>query len=368
MYKEKDLVRIAKRENNNARNYLVVNRLQAKHIPAVPSEAIGMFDSLAEMIKGRFDAEKTLLIGFAETATAIGSHLAVRLGSAYMQTTREDIEGAEYLYFTESHSHAVEQRLVKNQLSLIAEHINDIVFVEDELTTGNTILKAVGAIKAAYPDRSLHFSAASILNGMDKNALEVFEKENVDVYYLVKTDHSVYPDIAQGYCCDGIYNEVLSSKGVTAGIHTVKGAPDPRVMTDGKTLCSACSELAERICSRMDKRAGENILVIGTEECMYPAIFTGTELEKRGYRVRTHSTTRSPIAVSGDPDYPLHRRYKLKSLYDSERTTFIYDVDKYDRVLVITDAGAESSEGTDSLVAAIGNAGNDRIDIVRWEK
>ena len=161
---------------------------------------------------------------------------------------------------------------------------------------------------------------------------------------------------------------MLSSKGVTAGIHTVKGAPDPRVMTDGKTLCSACSELAERICSRMDKRAGENILVIGTEECMYPAIFTGTELEKRGYRVRTHSTTRSPIAVSGDPDYPLHRRYKLKSLYDSERTTFIYDVDKYDRVLVITDAGAESSEGTDSLVAAIGNAGNHRIDIVRWEK
>ena len=368
MYKENDIVRIAKRENNNARNYLVVNRLQAKHIPTVPSEAISMFDSLANMIDGRFDAEKTLLIGFAETATAIGSHLAVRLGTAYMQTTREDIDGAEYLYFTESHSHAVEQRLVKNQLSLIAEHIGEIVFVEDELTTGNTILKAVGAIKSAYPDRKLHFSAVSILNGMDEVALERFSNEGVDVYYLVKTNHSEYPEIAQGYSCDGVYNEVMSSEDFHAGIHTMNGAPNPRVMTDGKTLFSACSLLAQEICSHIDKKEGENILVLGTEECMYPAIFTGTELEKRGYNVRTHSTTRSPIAVSGDPDYPLHKRYKLKSLYDRDRTTFIYDIKKYDRVLIITDASDGSKEGTDSLVAAVGNAGNDRIDIVRWEK
>ena len=32
-YTEKDLVKIAKRENNTKRNYLVVDPLQGKHIP-----------------------------------------------------------------------------------------------------------------------------------------------------------------------------------------------------------------------------------------------------------------------------------------------------------------------------------------------
>ena len=38
MYTEKDLVAIAKRENNKKRNYLVVNRIQAKHVPVAPKE------------------------------------------------------------------------------------------------------------------------------------------------------------------------------------------------------------------------------------------------------------------------------------------------------------------------------------------
>ena len=50
MYLESDLVRIGKRENNKKRNYLVVNRLQGKHIPVLPSEALSMFDALAEII------------------------------------------------------------------------------------------------------------------------------------------------------------------------------------------------------------------------------------------------------------------------------------------------------------------------------
>ena len=33
MYTEKQLVAVAKRENNTKRNYLVVNRLQGKHVP-----------------------------------------------------------------------------------------------------------------------------------------------------------------------------------------------------------------------------------------------------------------------------------------------------------------------------------------------
>ena len=95
-----DLIRIAKREHNKKRNYLVVNRLQGKHIPVQPDQALGMFAQLAERLEKRFDREKTLVIGFAETATAIGATVAIKLGAYYIQTTREEVEGAQYLYFS----------------------------------------------------------------------------------------------------------------------------------------------------------------------------------------------------------------------------------------------------------------------------
>lgn len=92
-YSEKELVRIAKRENNKKRNYLVVNPRQGKHIPVSPSEALELFGQLARQVKDLYKEEKLLTIGFAETATAIGARVASCLGTSYIQTTREEIPG-----------------------------------------------------------------------------------------------------------------------------------------------------------------------------------------------------------------------------------------------------------------------------------
>ena len=92
MYQESDLVCIGKRENNKKRNYLVVNKLQGKHIPVSPSKALGMFDALADILKEKYSGKKLLLVGFAETATAIGAEIAIKLGAYYIQTTREIID------------------------------------------------------------------------------------------------------------------------------------------------------------------------------------------------------------------------------------------------------------------------------------
>ena len=51
-YTEKDLVKIAKRENNTKRNYLVVDPLQGKHIPVVPSKAL-IYLLLWQILSGR---------------------------------------------------------------------------------------------------------------------------------------------------------------------------------------------------------------------------------------------------------------------------------------------------------------------------
>ena len=93
MYREEDLVAIGKRVNNQKRSYLVIDPLQGKHIPVEPGKALGLFDALAAVIADRYQDERLLLIGFAETATAIGAETAIRMGAKYIQTTREQIPG-----------------------------------------------------------------------------------------------------------------------------------------------------------------------------------------------------------------------------------------------------------------------------------
>ena len=57
-YQQKDLVRIAKRENNTKRSYLVVDPLQGKHVPVEPSKALNLFKSLAEKFQGKYEGER----------------------------------------------------------------------------------------------------------------------------------------------------------------------------------------------------------------------------------------------------------------------------------------------------------------------
>ena len=89
---------------------------------------------------------------------------------------------------------------------------------------------------------------------------------------------------------------------------------------------------------------GRKNLILGTEECMYPAIRMAKLLKER-YPTKTfltHSTTRSPIGImpryNGRHDnYPIYNGAKLRSLYDPARITYLYDLDCYDNVIVMSD-------------------------------
>lgn len=366
MYKEKELVKIAKRENNNKRKYLVVNPLQAKHIPVKPLKTIKLFNSLADIVKSNYKDERLLLIGFAETATAIGAGVAINVNSYYMQTTREIVENCEYLFFTESHSHATEQKLVKNDIDNIINKIDRIVFIEDEVTTGNTIMKIVNIIRELY-GRNVKFAVASLLNGMNKKNLEGYKNNNIDVNYLVKTNHSKFTEIAEQYTADGEYINVnKSNSALDIKFHNFKGLKNTRRLTISKEYVLSLENLWENINKNINFQGYNDILVIGTEEFMYPAIFIAGKLEQYGKNILCHSTTRSPIEVSQNKDYPLHKRYSLLSFYDKERNIYIYDLKKYDKVLIITDAECKEKDSINTLINALENAENKSIEIVRW--
>lgn len=394
MYTEAELVRIAKRENNTRRKYLVVNRLQGKHIPVSPKEALQMFRSLAELIKEAYPSERLLMVGFAETATAIGAAVAIECQAAYMQTTREVIDGVDYLYFSESHSHATEQKLVKTDLDKIIGKTDRIVFIEDEVTTGNTILNIVRLIQKTYA-QPVSFAVASILNGMNEEALENYKNLKIPVHYLVKTAHDTYTEIAEQYQADGTCHictkpqekEVEQQKEVQQQIEMqqtkeaqqpievqeISGWINARRLHTADTYKQACEQLWQEIQQKYgytkytkETETGRRILVLGTEEFMYPALYVGAKLEEAGYTVRMHATTRSPIAVSKEEKYPLHTRYELASLYDKNRTTFVYDLTEYEEVLVLTDAQNQETEGWESLQRALALNQNRQIRGIRW--
>ena len=394
MYTEAELVRIAKRENNTRRKYLVVNRLQGKHIPVSPKEALQMFRSLAELIKEAYPSERLLMVGFAETATAIGAAVAIECQAAYMQTTREVIDGVDYLYFSESHSHATEQKLVKTDLDKIIGKTDRIVFIEDEVTTGNTILNIVRLIQKTYA-QPVSFAVASILNGMNEEALENYKNLKIPVHYLVKTAHDTYTEIAEQYQADGTCHictklqekEVEQQKEVQQQIEMqqtkeaqqpievqeISGWINARRLHTADTYKQACEQLWQEIQQKFgytkytkETETGRRILVLGTEEFMYPALYVGAKLEEAGYTVRMHATTRSPIAVSKEEKYPLHTRYELASLYDKNRTTFVYDLAEYEEVLVLTDTQKQETEGWESLQRALTLNHNRQIRGIRW--
>lgn len=394
MYTEAELVRIAKRENNTRRKYLVVNRLQGKHIPVSPKEALQMFRSLAELIKEAYPSERLLMVGFAETATAIGASVAIECQAAYMQTTREVIDGVDYLYFSESHSHATEQKLVKTDLDKIIGKTDRIVFIEDEVTTGNTILNIVRLIQKTYA-KPVSFAVASILNGMNEEALENYKNLKIPVHYLVKTAHDTYTEIAEQYQADGTCHictkpqekEVEQQKEVQQQIEMqqtkeaqqpievqeISGWINARRLHTADTYKQECEQLWQEIQQKYgytkytkETETGRRILVLGTEEFMYPALYVGAKLEEAGYTVRMHATTRSPIAVSKEEKYPLHTRYELASLYDKNRTTFVYDLTEYEEVLVLTDAQNQETEGWESLQRALTLNHNRQIRGIRW--
>ncbi len=471
IYQEQDLVTVAKRENNTKRNYLIVNRRQGKHIPVCPKEALEMFSALADIVRQAYRNERLLIIGFAETATAIGAAVAVELGQYYIQTTRENVEGVDdYVYFTEAHSHATEQKVVRADVESVVcgrkntyggqtdgtvvtmeeplKPIDRIVFIEDEVTTGNTILSAIEkieeletikAIEKAHGSK-LCFSVASILNGMDSAAEAIFQKRQIPLHYLVKIDHAKYPQLAENYRGDGNYmncsndesesrvkledseinqfgeinginkinqinknnfganklNNVYYLKNNTNSIcfnsacsdinyinnkcyyidgfdnrcfikeFTVEGCRNARRIQDAKVYQNACEQLCQKICAQIE--LPDQILVLGTEEFMYPALLLAAKLEEQGKFVRFHATTRSPIAVSTESEYPLHARYELASIYDNQRRTFVYDLAAYNAVIIISDAPITSAEGKNSIYKALAHSGNQNITLVQWKE
>ncbi|MFI3175641.1 MAG: phosphoribosyltransferase domain-containing protein [Bacillota bacterium] len=366
MYEKPEFISVAKRENNKEREYLLVNEKQGKHVPSLVEDTFSMFDELVDVFRGTKSVadKKFLVIGFAETATAIGTSVAMALNMPCMQTTREPFHELDCLYFEEAHSHAKEQKLIKKDLEMaIAIGIEGILFVEDELTTGTTICNAVQAIRTAYPKAGLEFVALSIVNCMDEAHLERFKQEKITALYSHK--YMSTDDIgAIANVVDKLDEKLAMPWEENVLNVSIDSSVDLRRLNGPKTIEKACQKFINVVLPK--QMVAENILVLGSEEFMYPGLRLAEELRKKGNTVAVHATTRSPMLPSDDAGYVIQKRYQLSSLYEKNRQIYVYNLKQYDRVYIVTDAKIYNRYAINDLIAALQHEGNQKIQIAEW--
>lgn len=369
-YSIEDLVRLAKRDNNMIRPYLYVNPLQGKHIPTKPEDAMGMCHALAEIVNAAYPDDKLYVIGFAETATGIASAVShyLRKAEYYQNTTREYREGEEYLFFTESHSHVTDQTLRTAGVEECIRKVDRIVFIDDEVTTGSTICKLINVLKNKYGILGLKCSIVSILNSVPQERMELLRKSGIDFLYLSELPFEYKKDSIMDVEYDKNRDIVINSDSIEA-VSEVEFFSDINVrnVLRFKKYDDENKRFAEFMENALSTNKYRDVLILGTEEFMYPAFCLGQLLVKNGRagEVKIHATTRSPIIVSGKKNYPLFSRYCLKSLYDDSRATYVYNLREYEKVIIVTDA-LPRKRGISDLIHALKSVGNKDIMLSRW--
>ncbi len=369
-YSIEDLVRLAKRDNNTIRPYLYVNPLQGKHIPTKPEDAMGMCHALAEIVNAAYPDEKLYVIGFAETATGIASAVSHYLKKAeyYQNTTREYREDEEYLFFTESHSHATDQTLRAVGVEECIRKVDRIVFIDDEVTTGSTICKLINVLKNKYGIPDLKCSIVSILNSVPKERMELLRRSGIDFLYLSELPFEYKKDSIMDVEYDKNRDTVIDFDSIE-DVSEVEFFSDinARNVLEFKKYDDENKRFAEFVENALSSNKYRDVLILGTEEFMYPAFCLGQLLVKnrRAGEVRIHATTRSPIIASGKENYPLFSRYCMKSLYDDSRSTYVYNLREYEKVIIVTDALNRRS-GVSDLIHALKSVGNKDITLSRW--
>ena len=339
-YGAEDLVRVAGRWNNPKRNYLLVDPLQAKHVPARPSASLSMMGAMA----GRAAASAPgcrLVVGFAETATAMGAAAALAMGPecVYVHTTREPLRGPR-LEFLEEHSHAAEQVLSLAGLEEVLAGTGSVVFVDDELTTGKTLLNAVSRMREALPGMAgKKLVAACAVDRLDGDCTARLAEAGIQVASLV---HGLPYDPSERAAAYAVTDPGKSgpSGPRTVAVDGLAPAGDPRGGVRIGEYARGCMAGAARILEKVSARypAGSRIRVVGTEECMYPALAAAAVLEMAGYEAYCHATTRSPIGVCADPGYPVRSSARMPSPYGPDRTTYLYCLEPMDAAVVVSDA------------------------------
>ncbi|MBZ9684880.1 phosphoribosyltransferase family protein [Clostridium estertheticum] len=272
-------------------------------------------------------ANKTLFIGFAETATGLAQAVFQNFSNAsYIHTTREKITSIEpALFFNEEHSHAVEHSLFPYKQDFFND-FEDIVLIDDELTTGKSALNLIKCL----PGKS--FGILSILDWRDAISYKMFEDEkniNVRVCSLVKGD--IQCSKSKNIVSDAITQSSSSTKLIPSKEHVFEIADSiegfnkatGRFGLSSKDNSKVFEEIKSISEILKKERTTGNCLCIGTGEFIYLPCSISSKL---GDNVFFHSTTRSPVHARNIDCYGNKNKVAFQSPEDDTITNYLYNI------------------------------------------
>lgn len=395
---------------NPLRAHLLVSRVLGKHIPTDPRAVRGaglllglqVADVLADRERrplpaadlhaaacgdrdaaARLHAALTLedpvdavVLGFAETATALGHCVAEALTADYLHSTRRAVDGVQpYGGFTEEHSHATAHSLLPAGPEFLRGD-RPLVLVDDELSTGRTALNTIAALHAAAP-RERYVVAALIDARPDDTELAegvAALGARLDVVSLARALVELPADVIAR--AGSLRTEIdrRSDRPTRGGCLTDETAQDD---ADVRTLdwpddlpvggrhgftaadhARYTAALADRAVPALGLDPAERTLVLGTEELMQLPLRLAQTLADAGADVLFSTTTRSPAVVVDEPDYALRTGIVFPSHddpADGPGRRFAYNVagSGWDRIVVLVDPPANTPALYSGLLPAL---------------
>ncbi|MFE6891674.1 phosphoribosyltransferase [Streptomyces sp. NPDC057694] len=355
---------------NPKRAHLLVSNVLGKHVPQRPSVVWRTGHDLGVRVRellGDEAARRSVVLGYAETATGLGHSVADGLALApYLHSTRRPVEGVPRAGgFEESHSHATSHLLLPENPRLLAGD-GPLVLVDDEFSTGNTVLNTIRVLHELHArERYVIVALVDMRSPDDQGRLEAFAREiGARVDLIVSARGSVrLPDgvLAKGQALVAEHESRAAGlprpRRARGEIVRVAGLGWPEGVPDGgrhgfrpehrERLEAALPAMAERLAPHLRGRG--RVLVLGNEELMYAPLRLGTALEAAGADVAYSTTTRSPVLAVDDPGYAIRTRLVFPAHdapADGPGERYAYNVagGGFDTVVVVLDSAGDSAE------------------------
>jgi hypothetical protein len=430
-----ELVGIALRRNPK-RAHLLVSTVLAKHVPTVPGIALAAGELLGLLVSGVVDtggppnpsnpssfgdrlsvlinalaegadgdgqagaggntpahgdltalrrdiraatvaAPHSVTIGYAETATGLGQLVADALGAYYLHSTRHAPVGATpFAGFAEEHSHATDHALLPTDAGWLGEG-GTTVLVDDELSTGSTVINTIAALQALVPQR--HWVVASLIDlrsdadraRFDQLALKLGTR--ISVVCLAAGAIELPADVLSR--AGRLIESFPAAPAVTAatGDLTLLDCRDlaplrsARFGTTRPVDTVLAAEIADRVGVRLpgvNAGADRGVLVLGSEEFIALPMLIADALASTTVprAVRFSTSTRSPIATLDQSDYPVRSSVDFRShdtTSDGVGVRFAYNLTRSGRafgtIVFLPEPGTDPAQldGNDGVLTAL---------------
>ncbi|MBV2353771.1 phosphoribosyltransferase [Streptomyces sp. J2-1] len=366
---------------NPRRAHLLVSHVLGKHVPQTPSVVHGHGVRLGRRVRdllGPEEAARAVVLGYAETATALGHSVADGLGAAAcLHSTRRPVPGVEAAGgFEESHSHATSHLLLPEDPALLAGP-GPLVLVDDEFSTGSTVLNTLRDLHARHPRaRYVVVALVDLRAPGDTARLDRFAADTgtrVDVVAAASGTVRLPADVLER----GRELVARYEGSAPAGPEQPHGSVTrvepgwPAGLPDGgrhgftpahrARLDAALPAMGARITAALPEGA-RRVLVLGCEELMYAPLRIAGELERvLGHAdVRFSTTTRSPVLAVDDPGYAIRTRLVFPAHDDpadgpGERYAHNVAGGGFDAVVAVVDSTADTPalHAPDGLLAVL---------------